>query len=106
MAAHPGLTDTELVANTVAMRSRLLAPALKWGNKLVAQGVAGGTLPQLYAATAAEARSGQYYGPTRIRETRGAPGPAAVSPAARDERTAALLWERTAELTGVPPDPA
>ncbi|MGQ0777682.1 MAG: oxidoreductase [Pseudonocardiales bacterium] len=106
VAAHPGLTDTELVANTVAMRSRLLAPVLKWGNKLVTQGVAGGTLPQLYAATAADVRSGQYYGPTSIRETRGAPGLAVVSPAARDEDMAALLWERTAELTGVPPDPA
>ncbi len=106
VAAHPGLTDTELVANTVAMRSRLLAPVLKWGNKLISQGVAAGALPQLYAATAAETRSGQYYGPTRLRETRGSPGPAVVSPAARDERAAALLWERTAELTGVSPDPA
>ncbi|MGH3916745.1 MAG: oxidoreductase [Pseudonocardiaceae bacterium] len=106
VAAHPGITDTELVANTAAMRSRLLVPVLRWGNKLVAQGVAKGALPQLYAATAAEVQSGGYYGPTGIGETRGAPGTAAIKPAARDERTAVLLWERTVELTGVTPDPA
>lgn len=102
-----GLTDTQLVANTVRMRrARLLAPVSRWGFKLIAQGVRRGSLPQLYAATAVGVRSGEYYGPTWLGETRGAPGPAAVSPAARDERTAQLLWERTAELTGVTPDPA
>jgi protochlorophyllide reductase len=79
---------------------------MKWGNKLVSQGVAAGALPQLYAATAADVRSGEYFGPTSLGETRGAPGRVTASAAAYDEHTAQLLWERTAQLTGVTPDPA
>jgi NAD(P)-dependent dehydrogenase (short-subunit alcohol dehydrogenase family) len=107
VAAHPGFTDTELVANTTRMHlPGLFAPAVKWITKLAAQGVAGGTLPQLYAATAADVRGGEYFGPTGLGETRGAPGRATMSPAARNEHTARQLWERTAQLTGVSPDPA
>ena len=107
VAAHPGLTDTTLVFNTARMNSAgPLAHVARWGNKLITQGVAAGALPQLYAATASDVRSGEYFGPTNFGETRGGPGRAAASPAARDEHTARLLWERTAELTGVTPDPA
>lgn len=106
VAAHPGITSTELVANTFRSRSTLLVPLARWGFRLIAQSVRRGSLPQVYAATAAGVRGGEYYGPTGLGETRGAPGRAAVSPAARDERTARLLWERTSELTGVTPDPA
>ncbi len=107
VAAHPGLTDTELALNTARMYSAgPLTHVVRWGYKLVAQGVAGGALPQLYAATAPDVRSGEYYGPTSLGETRGAPRQVAASPAARDEHTARLLWERTAELTAVAPDPA
>jgi NAD(P)-dependent dehydrogenase (short-subunit alcohol dehydrogenase family) len=107
VAAHPGLTDTELVSTTTRMH--LPAPfvqVVRWGNKLISQGVAAGTLPQLYAATAADVHSGEYFGPTSLGGTRGAPGRATASPAARDEHTARRLWERTADLTGVTPDPA
>lgn len=106
VAAHPGFVDTELLPNTVRMRTRLLAQVSKWGYRLIAQNVAQGALPQLYAATAADVRSSAYYGPTSLGETRGGVGTARISPAAQDERTAALLWQRTAELTGVRPDPA
>jgi protochlorophyllide reductase len=107
VAAHPVLTDTELVANTTRMRlAGPFAAVARWGNKLICQGVVAGTLPQLYAATAADVRSGEYFGPTSLGQTRGAPGRVAASDAARNEHTAWLLWERTAELTGVTPDPA
>ncbi len=107
VAAHPGITDTELAPNTARMYSAgPLAHVIRWSYKLVSQGVAKGTLPQLYAATAADVRGGECYGPTSLRQMRGAPGRVAASPAARDESTARVLWERTAELTGVTPDPA
>ncbi|MGH3999114.1 MAG: protochlorophyllide oxidoreductase, partial [Pseudonocardiaceae bacterium] len=103
----PGLTDTELVLNTARMHSAgPLAHVARWGNKLITQGAATGALPQLYAATAADVRGGEYFGPTSLGETRGSPGRVPASAAAHDERTARLLWERTAELTGVIPDPA
>jgi protochlorophyllide reductase len=107
VAAHPGITDTELVPNTTRMYlPGPFARLAKWGNKLISQSLAAGALPQLYAITAADVRSGEYYGPTSLGETRGAPGRVTVSLAARNEHTARLLWERTAQLTGVPPDPA
>ncbi|MGH3935321.1 MAG: oxidoreductase [Pseudonocardiaceae bacterium] len=107
VAAHPGLTDTELVFNTARMHSAgPLAHVARWGNKLITQGAAEGALPQLYAATAAGVRSGEYFGPGSLGETRGSPSRVPMSAAAQNERTARLLWERTAELTGVPPDPA
>ncbi|MGH3814911.1 MAG: oxidoreductase [Pseudonocardiaceae bacterium] len=106
VAAHPGLTDTELASNAARMyRAGPLAHVVRWGYKLVSQGVTGGALPQLYAATAPEVHSGEFYGPTSLGQTRGAPGRVAASSAARDERIARLLWERTAELTGVLPHP-
>ncbi|MGH3898323.1 MAG: oxidoreductase [Pseudonocardiaceae bacterium] len=106
VAAHPGLTDTDLGLNTARMyRVEPLARVLRWGYKLVAQGVARGALPQLYAATALDVRSGEFFGPTSLGETRGTPGRVAASATARDEGIARLLWERTAELTGVTPHP-
>jgi NAD(P)-dependent dehydrogenase (short-subunit alcohol dehydrogenase family) len=107
VAAHPGLTDTELVTNTTRMHvPGPFAGLARWGNKLISQGVVAGALPQLYAATAADVRSGEYFGPTVLGETRGAPGRVPASRAACNEHTARLLWERTMLLTGVAPDPA
>jgi NAD(P)-dependent dehydrogenase (short-subunit alcohol dehydrogenase family) len=107
VAAHPGITATELVPNTTRMYlPGLFAELARWGNKLVSQGVVAGALPQLYAATAADVRSGEYFGPTGLGETRGAPGRVPASLAACNEHTARLLWQRTAQLTGVAPDPA
>lgn len=106
VAAHPGLTDTELAANSARIRVPLLGPLASLATKLVTQGVGAGTLPQLYAATAPDVRGGEYFGPAGLGETRGTPTRAAISSAARDPATARRLWERTAELTGVAPDPA
>ena len=102
-----GLTDTELVANTTRMRAPGPAVQLaKWDNKLSTQGVKAGALPQLYTITAADVHGGEYFGPTALGEIRGAPGRVTPSLAARHEHMARLLWKVTAELTGVPPDPA
>ncbi len=106
VAAHPGLTDTELAANSARWRSQLMAPLVALGNKLVTQGVVTGALPQLYAATAPDVGGGEYFGPMWLGETRGGPARAAISTAARDPATARLLWEHTADLVGVVPDPA
>ncbi|MBK3424568.1 short chain dehydrogenase, partial [Methylobacterium sp. IIF4SW-B5] len=45
--------------------------------------------------------AGGYYGPIRLGETRGAPGPARIPSQALDEAAAARLWEISERLAGV-----
>ena len=107
VAAHPGLTDTELALNTMRMRgSWLLETAARAGNKIFAQRVGTGALPQLYAATAPDVRGGDYYGPRGPGEIRGHPKRVRTHPAAQDPALARRLWEVTAQATGVDPEPA
>ncbi|WP_418961045.1 oxidoreductase [Streptomyces tritici] len=97
LLAHPGYAATALAAGSVglvkAMFGRLLVP--------LAQSPDQGALPQLYAATAPEARGGEFYGPSGPGELRGAPS--RVRPAARatDAATGRRLWEVSERLTDV-----
>jgi protochlorophyllide reductase len=107
VAAHPGFTDTELVPSMVRYRgAAVLAPLVGLLNRAVSQGVVPGTRPQLYAATAAGVRGGEFYGPGGRRELRGEVKRVEATAQAQDPALARRLWERTAELTGVAPDPA
>jgi NAD(P)-dependent dehydrogenase (short-subunit alcohol dehydrogenase family) len=111
VASHPGYTATHLVSNMAGSREGgPLATVIEFvgelGARYVAQGVAQGTLPTLYAATAPQVRGGEYYGPDGMFEVRGWPGRARPPRAAGDTAVAARLWEATAHLTGVTPDPA
>ncbi|ASU79586.1 protochlorophyllide oxidoreductase [Actinopolyspora erythraea] len=107
-AAHPGMTETQLAPNSARQRAlpSFVGELVSRGNALVTQRVELGALPQLYAATAPGVRGGDYFGPARLAETRGHPKRARRSSAARDDTSASRLWELTAELTGVTPDPA
>ncbi|MBB5959851.1 protochlorophyllide reductase [Saccharothrix tamanrassetensis] len=106
VAAHPGITATELSANMARSRGNpLVALGAKVGD-FFAQSVEKGALPQLYAATSPDVEGGGYYGPDGWRGMRGHPTRADSSAAARDELAAARLWDLTAELTGVTPDPS
>jgi hypothetical protein len=106
VAAHPGLTDTQLFANSLRLRGgRWLVGAGQLINKVITQPVGSGVLPQLYAATAPQVRGGDYIGPGSLGETRGRPAPARRSAAAKDVALAARLWDHTALATSVQPDP-
>ncbi|GAA1301298.1 oxidoreductase [Saccharothrix xinjiangensis] len=106
VAAHPGVTATELSANTArARRNPLFSVGAKIFN-LTSQSAEMGALPQLYAATAPDVEPGGYYGPDGFRGLRGHPAPSGSTAAARDELAASRLWDLTAELTGVEPDPS
>jgi hypothetical protein len=70
-------------------------------NKLVAQGVDRGALPQLYAATAPDVEGGEFYGPDGPQERRGYPTRVQTAGRARDPEWARRLWEVSEELTGV-----
>ncbi|MBK4216047.1 SDR family oxidoreductase [Paracoccus caeni] len=99
MAAHPGVSRTDLLHNApgrwsiIGMARTVLSFAF--------QPAAQGALPTLYAATAPEAASGEYYGPHRFRETRGYPIKAAIPAQAVDAEVATRLWQASEELTGL-----
>ncbi|MCA1199248.1 SDR family oxidoreductase [Sphingomonas sp. R647] len=99
IAAHPGVSRTELLHNgpgrgSVHSRVRSLLPFLF-------QPAARGALPLLFAATAPDARAGGYYGPDRLGETRGYPAEAKIPPQALDRAAAEHLWALSETATGV-----
>lgn len=94
VAAHPGLSDTELMRHLPD-----LIPDLFW--KIVAQPAEMGALPTLRAATDPGVQSGQYYGPDSIGETRGHPKLVASSAQSHNEDIQRRLWSMSEELTGV-----
>ena len=76
------------------------------GEILFAQNVRMGSLPQLYAATADGVEGGDYIGPRGVGGMRGYPVKVSPLASARIESLGAGLWDVTAKLTGVTPDPA
>jgi len=101
VAAHPGISATNLAATT-----GLPGPLVRLGGLLM-QSAEQGARPQLHAATAPDVRGGDYYGPGGWGEVRGRRVRRLDPPAAaRDRDLAARLWAVSAELTGVDVDPA
>ena len=91
LAAHPGWTETSLF--------RHMGPA-QWFSSLLAMNVHDGTLPIVMAATRADAKSGEYFGPTGFMEMRGRPGYAVPSARAKDVELGRRLWEYSERATG------
>ncbi|WP_370943228.1 oxidoreductase [Amycolatopsis sp. cg5] len=111
VAAHPGYTSTGLGSGMANSYSNpLLRAVIGFGNKLgelvIAQGAQAGTLPQLRAATDPQVQGGEYYGPSGVGGMRGNPVKVATLGHARGESTGVALWDVTAKLTGITPDPA
>lgn len=99
VAAHPGVAVTELVERGPGLQSEF---AQQWAkDRDVYHSAAQGALSSLFAATAAEAEGGRYYGPTGEEEKRGPLGLAKVPEAAADADDAARLWSVAERLTGV-----
>jgi NAD(P)-dependent dehydrogenase (short-subunit alcohol dehydrogenase family) len=99
IAAHPGISRTELIPNGSGKNSpagiiRRLLPILF-------QPAAHGAWPSLYAATAKEAKGGTYYGPSIMNETRGYPTIAKIASQAKDTEIASRLWTESEKLTKV-----
>ncbi|MEL1265652.1 SDR family oxidoreductase [Pseudoxanthomonas putridarboris] len=98
MAAHPGVSVTELVARGPGLDSE---QGRQWSAmREHLQTAAQGAVPTLYAATAPEAQGGVYYGPTGQNEISGPLGLATVPAAAEDAEAASRLWTTTEEITG------
>ncbi|RSM37751.1 short chain dehydrogenase [Amycolatopsis balhimycina DSM 5908] len=97
VAAHPGLSDTELTRNSPAV-IRVLSPLIA---PLASQKPDMGALPTLRAATDDAVLGGQYYGPDGLGESRGHPRVVTSSPESYDVTVQRRLWSVSEELTGV-----
>ncbi len=99
-AAHPGVSGTNLIASRDGLGSiPVIGTLSQWGVRLFFPSPDKGAEAILFAAT--DAAPGSYSGPTGFREVRGPVGEARQSTLAQDATLAALLWERSEELTGV-----
>jgi NAD(P)-dependent dehydrogenase (short-subunit alcohol dehydrogenase family) len=98
--AHPGLTRTNLTPRAWEHRGRL-GQWIGWAGLLATQPVEQGALPQLRAATEPGVRGGQFFGPSRLWETRGQVTEARISRDATDPAVGKRLWTVAEELTGV-----
>ena len=99
MAAHPGISRTDLLTNQAD--GRTTAGRIRRALPFLFQPVWQGALPTLYAATAAEARDGAYYGPDKLLGMRGYPTIEEPPQQARNADVAARLWEMSEALTGL-----
>ena len=97
VAAHPGVSNTELVRHAPAA----LRVPVTWLAPLLTQRPEMGALPTVRAATDPAVVSGQYYGPGNRGEVRGYPKLVTSSPDSHDEATQQRLWTVSEELTGV-----
>jgi NAD(P)-dependent dehydrogenase (short-subunit alcohol dehydrogenase family) len=101
VAAHPGYSATNLQGKGAELGGpKAEAGFMRLTNSLVAQSAAEGAWPQLRAATDPDARPGDYYGPSRLFETRGPAVKVGMSRAARDPDDARRLWQESVRLTG------
>lgn len=99
IAAHPGVSRTDLLHNAPGRRSvQGLLRSLLW---FLFQPVAQGALPTLFAATSAQARRGGYYGPDKLGETRGYPTDAKPPKQSLETHVASRLWDISENLAGI-----
>lgn len=99
IAAHPGISRTDLLPNGAGPRSlHGLARKYLW---FLFQPAEQGALSTLFAATAPTVQGGAYYGPNKMGETRGFPAVAVIPKQALDKKASARLWEVSQELTQI-----
>lgn len=97
-AAHPGYAATNLQGGT---GSKFLTFFMGIGNAVLAQSAAMGALPQLYAATASDVKSGEYFGPGGFMGMKGHPVRVDSNDRSKDTVAAAELWKASEKLTGL-----
>jgi NAD(P)-dependent dehydrogenase (short-subunit alcohol dehydrogenase family) len=97
---HPGVSRTSIIENGMAPTG-LKAMIINAVAAVAFQSDAAGALPTLYAATAPEAKGGEYIGPDGFLGIKGSPVVETPKPQALDEVVAKRLWTVSEELTGV-----
>jgi NAD(P)-dependent dehydrogenase (short-subunit alcohol dehydrogenase family) len=97
LAAHPGLTRTQLGRYLSAVTRAFYVVA----ERPLGHSAARGALPVLRAATDPAAQGGEYYGPDGWHEERGFPRLVQSTALAHDEAAQRRLWQESERLTGV-----
>jgi NAD(P)-dependent dehydrogenase (short-subunit alcohol dehydrogenase family) len=97
VAAHPGISDTELVRTLKPWQISLIRHTI---GPFFTHPPAEGAIPQVMAALDPEVRGGEYLGPQGFREFSGPSGEAKIKPWAQDPDANKQLWEVSAKLTG------
>lgn len=97
VAAHPGISDTDLVRDN-PLYFRVMYTVVR---PLITQAPAMGALPTLRAATDPTVLGGQFFGPSRMFESRGTPRIVQSSARSHNKSEQGRLWVISEELTGV-----
>jgi protochlorophyllide reductase len=92
-AAHPGLARTNLQPASIAASGARFEGVIYGLLDPLFQSAAQGALPQLFAATAAEAEPAGHYGPNQFGGMRGWPAAVGPAPAALDPAQGERLWQ-------------
>lgn len=93
MAAHPGLSQTDL--------DRYFPKLIRPLGALFLQNPANGALPVLYAALEENMKGGEYTGPDGFQEMRGNPEVVDSDAYSKDQEVADRLWKVSEEMTKV-----
>jgi len=102
VAVHPGGSGTELgryVTGAFGLMMRVAQPLMRpFMNSAEA-----GAWPTELAATAPGVEGGQYFGPSKYRESAGPAQQVDSSPESKDPAKAKRLWDLSVEMTGIDP---
>lgn len=101
VAAHPGVSSTNLGHEPSGMLSSLMQKGRPLFDRFVSQSAAMGALPTLRAAVDPDVAGGDYFGPDGFGEQRGHPVKVGMSARARDDEAARRLWTESEALTAV-----
>lgn len=97
VAAHPGLSLTELVRHIPKWLLYISQPL----TALITHSPEKGALPTVYAALGQDVKGGEYFGPQGHSEWIGKPGRAVAMPHSLDENLGQRLWRVSEKLTGI-----
>ena len=101
-ASHPGLVMTNLQTNSLDQSGRPFFERILYpvAERVMAQDISIGVLPQLMASTAPTAKGGVFYGPKTFRVT-GYPAEQKCNKALDDADLLKRFWEASEQLTGI-----
>jgi len=97
VAAHPGISPTELARHLSTIMYYAMLPFVSF----ISHSPAKGALPTLLAATKEGVEGGDYFGPTGYRAMKGPAGSARIAGRAKNVEVAQKLWTVSEELTGM-----